>query len=122
MGAEAEEENMQTSTDGTLIEELVRAAAASPSGRAGRGVHGGNGRPLGQTLTALAKGTVLGEHANPGQATFLVLVGRVRLTAGDHVREGVPFEVLAVPDDAVYSLRALEDSVVMLSVARPANQ
>lgn len=110
---------MQISAEGTLIEELVNTAAAAPSGRAGRTVHGGGGRILGQTLVALHRGAVLDDNPNPGETTFLVIRGRVRLSAGGDVQEGRPFEVLAVPDVEDYDLEAIEDAVVLLTVARP---
>jgi quercetin dioxygenase-like cupin family protein len=110
---------MQISAEGTVVEELVRAAAESSSGRAGRTIHGGSGRILGQTLVALQSGAVLDDNPNPGETTFLVIRGRVRLTAGGEAREGVPFEVLPVPDETDYDLEAVEDAVVLLTVARP---
>jgi quercetin dioxygenase-like cupin family protein len=110
---------MEISAKGTVVEELVRTAAESPSGRAGRTVHGGSGRILGQTLVALNRGAVLDDNPNPAETTFLVIRGRVRLSAGGEVREGTPFEVLPVPDVKDYDLEALEDAVVLLTVARP---
>jgi quercetin dioxygenase-like cupin family protein len=109
---------MQISAEGTVVEELVRAAAESSSGRAGRTVHGGSGRILGQTLVALQRGAVLDDNPNPAETTFLVIRGRVRLTAAGEVLEGAPFEVLPVPDTDEYDLEALEDAVVLLTVAR----
>jgi quercetin dioxygenase-like cupin family protein len=109
---------MQISAEGTVVEELVRAAAESPSGRAGRTVHGGSGRILGQTLVALQRGAVLDDNPNPAETTFLVIRGRVRLSAAGESAEGGPFEVLPVPDTDEYDLEALEDTVVLLTVAR----
>jgi quercetin dioxygenase-like cupin family protein len=109
---------MQISAQGTVVEELAHAAAESSSGRAGRTVHGGSGRILGQTLIALNRGAVLDDNPNPAETTFLVIRGRVRLTAGGEVAEGVPFDLLPVPDVGDYDLEALEDSVVLLTVAR----
>ena len=46
-----------------------------------------------------------------------VLRGRVALTAGDQTWEGRDGDLLIVPD-APHSLRALQDSVVLLTVAK----
>jgi quercetin dioxygenase-like cupin family protein len=109
---------MQISAEGTVIEDLVRAAAESPSGRAGRTVHGGSGRILGQTLIALNRGSNLDDNPNPAETTFLVIRGRVRLSMSGESTTGVPFDLIAVPDVGEYDLEALEDAVVLLTVAR----
>jgi quercetin dioxygenase-like cupin family protein len=110
---------MEISSEGTVVEELARAAAASPSGRAGRTIHGGSGRLLGQTLVALTRGAVLDDNPTPAETTFLVIRGRVRLSADGDVQEGSPYDLLPVPDTEEYDLEALEDAVVLLTVARP---
>jgi len=46
-----------------------------------------------------------------------VLHGRVRLAAGDVSWDGSPGDLLIVPD-SVHSLEALEDSAVLLTVAK----
>ncbi|MFB9660125.1 LuxR family transcriptional regulator [Glycomyces mayteni] len=109
---------MQISADSALVEALAREAAAAPSGRAGRTVHGGNGRVLGQTLVALRRGAALDENPNPAETTFLVIRGRVRLAADGEAQAGGPMELLAVPDTPEYDLEVLEDAVVLLTVAR----
>ncbi|MCD0445464.1 LuxR family transcriptional regulator [Glycomyces sp. A-F 0318] len=110
---------MQISAEGTVVEELVRAAAESSSGRAGRAVLGGHGGVLGQTLVALNRGAVLDDNPNPGETAFLVIRGRVRLSAGGDVQEGSPFEVITVREVGDYDLEAIEDAVVLLTVVRP---
>lgn len=46
-------------------------------------LYGGHEHTLRQTLIALRAGTTLSEQENPGEATVLVLRGRVRLRSGD---------------------------------------
>jgi quercetin dioxygenase-like cupin family protein len=65
----------------------------------------------------MAKGVVLGEHENPGEASVYILVGRVRLSADVHSWEGRQGDLLAVPASP-HSLEALEDSAVLLTVAK----
>lgn len=97
-------------------EQLARARDAS-SGRSAETVHGGHERQLRQTLIALRAGTKMDDHENPGDATLYVLQGRVRLKAGGNEWDGAPGDLLLIPD-AVHSLDASEDSVVLLTVVK----
>lgn len=69
------------------------------------------------SLVALAAGQVLDEHANPGEATVQVLSGRVRLSAGEVSWDGAVGDLLIVPP-ARHRLRAVQDAVVLLTVAK----
>jgi len=104
-------------------QQLTHARTAS-AGRSAHTIYGGHEHVLRHTLIALLGGQELEEHENPGEATVHVLHGRVRLHSGDVTWEGTPGDLLVVPD-ARHSLEALEDSSVLLTVAklpRPSNQ
>lgn len=96
--------------------QLALAREAS-SGRSAHTVYGGHEHVLRQTLIALAADRSLDEHDNPGEATVHVLQGRVRLRAGEEEWEGSAGDLLIVPA-ARHSLHALEDSAVLLTLAK----
>lgn len=87
------------------------------SGRSANTVYGGHEHVLRQTVIALAAGQELNEHLNPGEATVLVLSGRIRLATQADNWDGRDGDLLVVPP-GLYSVRATEDSVVLLTVAK----
>ena len=91
--------------------------AATHSGHAADTVVGGHERVLRQTVIGLIEGAELAEHENLGEATVLVLHGRVRMSSGGQSWEGRAGDLLKVPD-ARHSLLALTDSAVLLTVAK----
>ncbi len=91
--------------------------ARNGGGRAASTVIGGHERVLRQTVIALVKGTTLGEHENPGEGTVHVLAGRVRLATDGVSWDGRTGDLLELPD-SLHSLEALEDSAVLLTVAK----
>jgi quercetin dioxygenase-like cupin family protein len=99
-----------------LVDDLLAAARGSGSGRGARTIHGGRDHALRQTVIALADGRSLDEHESPGEATILVLSGRVRLVAGEDSSELGPGEFVVIPP-LRHHLDALEDSAVLLTVA-----
>ncbi len=99
-----------------LSRQQLTAAAAASSGRSARTVYGGHEHVLRQTVIALTAGSSLSEHDNPGDATILVLSGRVRLTAGSVNWEGREGDLLLIPS-ARHSLLAVDDATVLLSAA-----
>ncbi|GAA1775863.1 cupin domain-containing protein [Streptomonospora arabica] len=100
-----------------LARKHMETAAAASAGRSSETFYGGHEQTLRQTLIALTKGNALSEHPNPGEATVLVLRGRVRLKAGGDTWEGRTNDLLVMPRGEA-SLEALEDSAVVLTVAK----
>ncbi|MFD0817376.1 cupin domain-containing protein [Micromonospora zhanjiangensis] len=102
-----------------LAVEQIGAARSSSAGRSARTIHGQHTAALRQTVLALVAGRALGEHESPGEATLLVLAGRVRLSAGDDSWEAATGDYLVIPP-ARHDLAAIEDSAVLLSVVTAA--
>lgn len=97
-----------------LAREQLEAARRAPSHRSARTVAGGHETTMRQTVLALCEGASLDEHENPGEATVLVLQGRVELTAGTDRWQGRDGDLILVPN-ARHALSALTDSVLLLT-------
>lgn len=95
----------------------MELAAAAGGGHTADTVYGGHEKVLRQTVIGMTRGAELAEHENPGEATVHVLHGRVRLTAGDLAWEGRKGDLIIVPDSR-HRLEALEDSALLLTVAK----
>jgi quercetin dioxygenase-like cupin family protein len=108
---------MQKFSLDALAREHLERAATSSTGRSATTVYGGHEHMLRQTLVAMTSGSSLTEHDSPGEATLLVLEGRVRLNADGTSWDGRSGDLLVIPD-ARHSLDALEDSAVLLVVAK----
>ena len=105
----------KVSLDAVASEQLKTAAAAT-GGRSAETVYGGHERVLRQTLMALIAGTRMDEHENPGEATLIVVLGRIELSSGEDRWEGRSGDLIVIPP-ARHSVQALEDSAVLLTVA-----
>ena len=99
-----------------LADKQLTLARGATNGRSALTVCGGHDRRLRQTLLALAAGRGLDEHESPGEATLLVLQGRVRVTAGNARWEGTAGDHLVLPP-ARHDLVAIDDAAVLLTVA-----
>lgn len=100
-----------------LVRNHLETARQASSGRSSATVYGGHEHILRQTVIALAAGFVLDEHENPGEATVMVLKGRVSLSSEGTSWEGSAGDLLIVPQ-ARHAVTALEDSAFLLSVAK----
>lgn len=103
-----------------LGDEQVATAKNAHSGRAAHTVHGGSGHALRQVVLALAAGHKLAEHENPGEATLLVLQGRVELATTTSKVALATGDYVVIPQER-HDLTALDDSAVVLTVVGRAN-
>jgi quercetin dioxygenase-like cupin family protein len=108
---------MDTTSLAGLAERHLAIARQAGSGRSAHTVYGGHDKTLRQTLIALAGGQKLDEHENPGEATLQVLHGHVRLAAGPDEQDGTAGDLLTIPDSR-HRLHAVDDSVILLTVAK----
>lgn len=100
-----------------LARQQMELAETAGGGHTADTVFGGREKVLRQTVIGMAAGARLSEHENPGEATVLVLHGRVRLSAADVSWEAHRGDLLIMPDNR-HSLEALEESAVLLTVAK----
>lgn len=108
---------MQKPSLAAMARQVGRRAADASSGRAAETVYGGHERRLRQTVIAMTAGTELAEHDSPGDATILVITGRLSLVAGDVSWQGREGDLLAIPDER-HSVQALTDTAFLLTVAK----
>jgi quercetin dioxygenase-like cupin family protein len=101
-----------------LARQHLESARAATSGRSAHTVYGGHEHWLRQTLMAMTAGSTMDDHESPGEATLQVLLGRVRVTDSRAGWDGSPGDHIVLPRSR-HGLHALEDSVVLLTVAKP---
>lgn len=96
--------------------ELLKTAQGASSGRAADTIFGGHEKRLRQTAVALREGAVMKVHSNSGEATLLVISGRLWLRSGDTSWFGREWSHLVVPDGP-YEVEAKSDTTFLLTVA-----
>lgn len=106
---------MEPLSSNDLIVELWDRARKTRSGRAAHNLLAGRQHPLSQTVIAILAGHGLGEHDSPGEATLLLLRGRVRFTTASGSCDLTEGDFLPIPA-ARHSVEATEDAVLLLSV------
>lgn len=112
---------MKSTSLTAVVDEQLASARTASSGRAAVTVYGGQQHDLRQTVIALAVSRALAEHESPGEATLVVLRGRVRLSAGAESWDGEEGDHLVIPG-VRHNLTALTDAAVLLTVAtRPSS-
>lgn len=74
---------MQKISLDALARQQMQLALTAGGGHTADTVFGGHEKVLRQTVVAMVAGARLAEHENPGEATVLVLKGRLRLSAAD---------------------------------------
>ena len=97
--------------------EQLECAQDASSGRSSSTVFGGHEQVLRQTVVALREGSSMTEHNSPGEATIIVLSGRVLLSTDSTSWEGRKGDLLIIPPER-HSLEALKDAVVVLTTAK----
>jgi quercetin dioxygenase-like cupin family protein len=108
---------MQKISLDALVRQQMHLAVSAGGGHAADTVFGGHEKVLRQTVVGMIAGSRLAEHENPGEATVLVLHGRVRLSAADLSWDAARGDLLIVPESR-HSVEALEDSALLLTVAK----
>ena len=112
---------MDTGTGATdvdrQVDELAEAATRAGNGRSARMLYGGPESTLTQTVIAMREGARLGEHESPGEATMLVLRGRLRVATATQSWEAGRGELLDLPGE-LHAVEALEDAAFLLSAAK----
>ena len=99
-----------------VAEQLLSEAEENGNGRAALTLTPTSGGPLKQTLLALRADHELSEHTAPGPATVYVLQGSAVLRVGDQETPLEQGQWAAIPRD-LHTLRAVDDSVCLLTVA-----
>lgn len=99
-----------------LADELLHAAADDPNGRAARTIQGGADARLRHTVIALVRGSELDTHADPGEATLIVLRGAVTVDYGRTISFAATGDFLSLRRRDNRLIRATEDAAMLLSV------
>jgi quercetin dioxygenase-like cupin family protein len=108
---------MQKISVEALARQQMKQAATAGGQHTADTVYGGHEKVLRQTVIGMIAGARLAEHENPGDATVLILHGRVRLSTAGASWEAARGDLLIMPEGR-HSLDALENSAVLLTVAK----
>ena len=100
-----------------LARQQMKLAASAGGQHTADTVYGGHEKVLRQTVIGMIAGARLAEHENPGEATVLILHGRVRLSAANSFWDAAIGDLLIMPEGR-HSMDALENSAVLLTVAK----
>lgn len=103
-----------------LGQELLTRAHEASSGRAAATLNADH-HSLKQLVLALRAGSALSEHENPGQATLQLLSGTATVSTAEMTWHGSAGDYLVIPDRK-HDLRAVSDTVVMLTFVKDANR
>lgn len=96
--------------------ELLKNAQEASSGRAADTIVGGHEKRLRQTAIALREGAVMNVPSTSGEATLLVISGRLWLRSGTTEWFGREWSHLVVPDGS-FEVAAETDATCLLTVA-----
>jgi len=96
--------------------QLMKAAQTASSGRAAETIVGGHEKRLRQTQVALRSGAVMSVQSTPGEATLLVISGRLWLSAAQTRWFGREWSHLLIPEGP-FDVEAETDSTFLLTVA-----
>ena len=99
------------------VQTLGDAAAKASNGRSARMLYGGPTSTLTQTVIVMREGARLGEHESPGEATMLVLRGRLRVTTAGQSWEVTQGELLELPLET-HAVEALSEAAFLLTAAK----
>jgi len=96
--------------------ELLKVAQKASSGRAADTIVGGHEKRLRQTAVALRQGAVMNVQSTSGEATLLVITGRLWLRAGGTQWFGREWSHLVIPDGP-FEVEGETDTTFLLTVA-----
>ena len=105
---------MQKNSVDAVARELLDDARRASSHRASKTLVGGHEHVMRQTVVALVAGSELAEHQNPGEASLLVLSGRIVVHAGSDSWDGRRGDLIEIPAMS-HSVSAVEDAALLLT-------
>lgn len=101
-----------------IDEQVALAGRGDSSGRSAKTLHGGRDNALRQTLVVMLEGHRMDEHESPGEATLLVLTGRLAIQLAGRTIDAGEGDFIVLPRDR-HSVDAVADSAFLLTVIKP---